>query len=238
MSYSKSSSRHNSSKNGSTFSNDPTDFSDGFSIKIPTDVKSHGNIGLFFIVICIVCLFIKWWAFFIAIAVLSMVATMISRSDKAKPLVKKANKLIREEKWSDLIIVISEIKSLYRESKEINAYLGMSHILAGDIQKGTSILEDYLGSGAPEKGNVRVYLANSYYENKQYDKALSHFDKLPAEYKTLLCIQNMIADSYLQTGKAELALTMLENGPMNSKDNDKGRFRIQIYINKSVSKHR
>lgn len=208
------------------------EISDGFSIKPPTDVKSHGKLGLLFILICIICLFIKWWMFFIAIFILSIVTSMISRSERAKKLCKEAKKLISAEKWSELVIVVNNIKSLYPESKEIDVYLGMSHLFAGNTQTGTSVLEKFLETALPEKGNVRVFLANAYYENKQFDMALLHFDKLSSEYKSLLCIQNMIADSYLQMGKSSLALAVLENGPTNSKENDPDHIEFRYLLAK------
>jgi len=112
--------------------------------------------------------------------------------------------------------------SLYKE-------IGIIYIHLGEDEKANECFEKYLFK-YPEDLEAKTRYINLLIKVGQYQKALELMNSLPEEYKNSLHVINAMADCYIELNKPDMALAVLEKGPMRKRKTDTEEMKIFRYL--------
>jgi tetratricopeptide (TPR) repeat protein len=94
--------------------------------------------------------------------------------------------------------------------------IGIIYIHLGEDEKANECFEKYLFK-YPEDLEAKTRYINLLIKVGQYQKALELMNSLPEEYKNSLHVINAMADCYIELNKPDMALAVLEKGPMRKR---------------------
>lgn len=115
--------------------------------------------------------------------------------------------------------------------KSLNLTIADLYLRLEDYQNAISFLEKYLEDN-PQDNAAKIKLANALAHNEEYNKALKVLQDLPADLKNQLNIINAIAICFMKLNKFDLALEVLEGGPLLKRkmDEDMKLFRYLLGV--------
>ncbi|MGH2332413.1 DUF4236 domain-containing protein [Thermoanaerobacter mathranii] len=112
--------------------------------------------------------------------------------------------------------------SLYKE-------IGIVYILLGEDKRAIECFGKYL-SKYPEDLEAKTHYINLLIKVGEYQKALELMNSLPEEYKNSLSVINAMAACYIELNKPDMALAVLEKGPMKKRKTDTEEMKIYRYL--------
>lgn len=123
-----------------------------------------------------------------------------------------AKAYLRMQNFAEASAVLEEVYRQDSSNKEVRFTLGLSYFFKNDnmdkaIQEFSALLDE-----DPKDERARYFLASSYEEKKQYDRAMEEFQKVPSDSELYDDALIHMATILKKTGKPEQAIAMMIEG--------------------------
>lgn len=185
---------------------------------LPKELAAGGNGSIVFLsILGIIMLFMAWPA-----GLLILVGTIVYASKKPKNLARQefllARKLVKFGDCQGAIEAYTKVLEAKPEINQVYAELAPCYEALGDWANAA----DALNRSPHDPGDVSFKLTYARYLRaaKRYDECINIIQSLPVELKQNVAIINLEAGAFLNMGKPELALEVLQQGPMRKRNLD------------------
>ncbi|GEA16296.1 hypothetical protein E308F_25400 [Moorella sp. E308F] len=207
---------------------------EGYNLDIPPELATsttYTSLGCLWFLISVIFLFI-WWplgvlGIIIQIAWASKSAN--SPTGKAKNHFLQGKIALQKGEWQKALeefLKVLEIKPeiilLYRE-------IAFLYRRLDNPEEAAKYFEKYLAS-YPDDAVIKLNYASTLGITKQYHKAIEILQSLPPEMKQELVVINALASAFLGLNKPELALEVLEKGPVRSRKSMDEQMKLFRYL--------
>ncbi|AYO30643.1 DUF4236 domain-containing protein [Biomaibacter acetigenes] len=175
-----------------------------------------GGLG---IIAAIVLLFISWPLAFI-VGILSCI--WINKKEKASPhgqakeFFIKGKTAYRNGDYQKALECFSKVIELCPDTYSFYPEVAFLYRMAGKLQEAINLFEKYL-EVYPEDHIVKLNYGITYGHLGDYEKLIEILQTLPVDVKQELPVINAMGYAYLALNKPELAIEILEKGPVRSR---------------------
>jgi len=208
------------------------DFSAAYSPKMPLEIsqKTPALPGLIFIA-SFILLFV-----YAPLGILGFVVFVVYSYTLSKKPISKAISFFNKgkkayirgdyknalENFLNVLELVPDAISLYKD-------IGIIYVHLGEDEKSIESFEKYLCKYM-EDLEVKIQYINLLIKVGKYQKALEVVNSLPEEYKNSLSVINAMAACYIELNKPDMALAVLEKGPMRKRKTDTEEMKIYRYL--------
>ncbi|MGI6286605.1 tetratricopeptide repeat protein [Neomoorella humiferrea] len=208
--------------------------SEGFNFEIPPELASNSTssaLGCLWFLISVIFFFI-WWPLGV-VGIISQIVwaakSLNSTTGKAKNYFQQGKIALQKGEWQqalDAFLKVLEVKpevnSLYRE-------IALLYRRLDNPEEAIKYFEKYLAH-YPDDAVTKLNYAVTLGTVGQYQKAIEVLQGLPTEMKQELVVINALASAFLGLNKPELALEILEKGPVRSRKTMNEQMKLFRYL--------
>lgn len=192
-------------------------FSSDDIIPVPAELRQGSSVGCLAIIVGLIFSFTVP-PLGVVILFGTLIISVANSNAKAIRLHKKANRYVKKGKYSEAVQQLEKVLQLKPTLNITKLNLAKLYVELEDYQKAIQWYEDYL-----EKDNneiARFNLALCYSETGQKEKALDVLQSLSSVYKKELLYIIALAKLFLDMNKPNLALEILQTGPIRKQNMD------------------
>ncbi|WP_029688798.1 DUF4236 domain-containing protein [Thermoanaerobacter sp. A7A] len=208
------------------------DVSASYSLMMPPEIsqKTSALLG-FILIVSLILLFV-----YMPLGILSFIVFGFYSYTLSKKPVSKATSFFNKgkkayirgdyknalENFLNVVEIVPDAISLYKD-------IGIIYVHLEEDEKAIESFEKYL-SKYVEDLNIKSQYINLLMKVGKYQKALEVINSLPEEYKNSLSVINAMAACYIELNKPDMALAVLEKGPMRKRKTDTEEMKVYRYL--------
>ncbi|MGI6347614.1 MAG: DUF4236 domain-containing protein [Patescibacteria group bacterium] len=154
----------------------------------------------------------------------------------AKSRIWNAKRLIDKNNNKEAIKLLEEAEINDNENIEIFHLLGLLFSTEKDFKKSIYYFNKYLEKD-PEDLTIKFFLADSYYENKEYEKAIKILQKLIDILPELeIKIIQLLGACFLKIEKYDESINVLKRAPLNKRKLDDDMLKVYYLLSSAYEK--
>ncbi|NSW84216.1 MAG: DUF4236 domain-containing protein [Syntrophothermus sp.] len=207
---------------------------EGYNVDMPPELAGSSTstaLGCLWFLISVMFLFI-WWPLGVA-GIVSQIAwsarSFNSPTGKAKNYFLQGKMALQKGEWQPALEAFLKVLEVKPEVNSLCREVAFLYRRLDNPEEAVKYFEKYLAS-YPEDAVTRLNYAVTLGTVRQYQKAIEVLQGLPLEMKEELAVINALASAFLGLNKPELALEVLEKGPVRSRKSMDEQMKLFRYL--------